>query len=142
MQVTPDKATMRTVQREFVTIGTENVLVQKVQDSEPDSTQPIVHIRFQRRVQQASCSPRDALHVLQRELRAAPTSSAIHVHHSSGRRGDAPVRGLDGYLLLDELAALFEDEVAPLRLATFARPECGDEHTLRVREQRIRELFL
>lgn len=55
---------------------------------------------------------------------------------------DEPVRRLDGYLLLEELTALLKDEVAPLRLASLARPERGDQHALRVREQRVREFLL
>jgi hypothetical protein len=54
----------------------------------------------------------------------------------------APIDGFDRHLLVHKLAALFEDEVAPLCLATFAGTEGAYEDTFGVRNEGVRELFL
>jgi hypothetical protein len=62
--------------------------------------------------------------------------------NEAGKGWDEPVCGLDGDFLVEELAALCKDEVAPLRLLAVCCAECTNEHALAVREEGVRELFL
>ena len=54
----------------------------------------------------------------------------------------APVSRLHGILLLDKLATLLKDEMAPVRLSTLARAKRSDQLPLRVGDKRVRQGFL
>jgi hypothetical protein len=62
--------------------------------------------------------------------------------NEAGKGWDEPVCGLDGDFLVEELATLCKDEVAPLRLLPVCRTERADEDALAIREEGIREFLL
>jgi len=53
-----------------------------------------------------------------------------------------PVSRFDWNLLVQKLAPLSKDEVAPLRLATFSSSQCSNQNPFRIRNQGIRKLLL
>ena len=61
--------------------------------------------------------------------------------HRVGRMS-LPVGRLHRNLLVEQLPALLEDEMAALRFASLSRTQSGYEHALRVRQQWIGQVFL
>lgn len=66
-----------------------------------------------------------------------------HIQKNRNKEGRyAPLGGRDGVALVDELAALLENEVAALRLAVLFGAESSDEEAVGVGDEGVGELFL
>ena len=83
----------------------------------------------------------EALDEFQRQLRARIEFQLVDAISNTGGVF-SPIHRLDWHLLVNELATLLEDEVAPLRLASLSCAKRRDEYPLGIREERIRQIFL